>query len=182
MDCRGPVWKRVWKIWNRVRIWRTGRHSPTKNFQEYAPPPPRPPPPQNFQATPPPPPPPPARVNTLRVSSHLVEVQVYRTHMALGWSAFKDLPSDRIFLPPCIQSLSKQDLTEPRVLQLNQNKMTWFNLQLLKSCYIWEVHCKSCYASVALKLCVIDQIMLYWPKVRLKREDWDLLLRLGQRF
>ena len=22
-------------VWNRVRIWRTGRHTPTKNFQEY---------------------------------------------------------------------------------------------------------------------------------------------------
>ena len=39
MDFRGLVWKRVWKItflvWNRNRIWRTGRHTPTKNFQEY---------------------------------------------------------------------------------------------------------------------------------------------------
>ena len=25
-------------VWNRVRIWRTGRHTPTKNFQEYPPP------------------------------------------------------------------------------------------------------------------------------------------------
>ena len=142
MEFRGLVWKRVWKIWNRVRIWRTGRLTPTKNFQEYSPPP---------------------RVNTLMVSwvsGHLIEVQVYRTHMAFrGWSAVKELPSDWIFLPPCKQSLSKPDLTEPRVLQLNQNKMTWFNLQLLKSCYIWEVHCKSCYASVVIELyvCFIDQ-------------------------
>ena len=142
MEFRGLVWKRVWKIWNRVRIWRTGRLTPTKNFQEYPPPP---------------------RVNTLMVSwvsGHLMEVQVYGTHMAFrGWSAFKELPSDWIFLPPCKQSLSKPDLTEPRVLQLNQNKMTWFNLQLLKSCYIWEVHCKSCYASVVIELyvCFIDQ-------------------------
>ena len=141
MEFRGLVWKRVWKIWNRVRIWRTGRLTPTKNFQEY-------------------PPPPHPRVNILRVSGHLMEVQVCRTLMAFrGWSTYKDLPSDWIFLPPCIQSLSKQDLTEPRVLQLNQNKMTWFNLQLLKSCYIWEVHCKSCYASVIIELhaCFIDQ-------------------------
>ena len=112
------------------------------------------PPPRISRSTPPPP------VNTLRVSGHLMEVQVYRTHMAFrGWSTYKELPSDWIFLPSCIQSLSKQDLTEPRVLQLNQNKMTWFNLQLLQSCYIWEVHCKSCYASVVIELyaCFIDQ-------------------------
>ena len=40
MDFRGLVWKRVWKIsflgvWNRVKIWRTGWHSPTKKSQEY---------------------------------------------------------------------------------------------------------------------------------------------------
>ena len=34
----------MWKItffvvWNWVRIWRNGRHTPTKNFQEYPPPP-----------------------------------------------------------------------------------------------------------------------------------------------
>ena len=33
------VWKQVWEMtllaWNRVRIWRTGFHSPTKNSQEY---------------------------------------------------------------------------------------------------------------------------------------------------
>ena len=28
-------------VWNRVRIWRTGRHTPTKNSQEYNPPPDR---------------------------------------------------------------------------------------------------------------------------------------------
>ena len=48
------VWKRVWilevlsengcgkwhlLVWNRVRIWRTGRHTPTKNYQVYPPPP-----------------------------------------------------------------------------------------------------------------------------------------------
>ena len=47
MEFRGLVWKRVWKmtflVWNRVRIWRTGRHTLTKNSQEY-PPPPGPPP------------------------------------------------------------------------------------------------------------------------------------------
>ena len=49
IDFRGQVWKWVWKIsdiflvWNRVRIWRTGRHTPTKNSQDY--PPPLPPPP-----------------------------------------------------------------------------------------------------------------------------------------
>ena len=36
---RGQVCKRVWKmsflVWNRVKIWRTGRHTPTKNSQEY---------------------------------------------------------------------------------------------------------------------------------------------------
>ena len=41
MDFGGLVWKRVWKItflvWKRVRIWRTGRHTPTKNSQEYLP-------------------------------------------------------------------------------------------------------------------------------------------------
>ena len=42
MDFRGQVWtvrKRVWKIiflvWKKVRIWRTGRHTRTKNSQEY---------------------------------------------------------------------------------------------------------------------------------------------------
>jgi len=40
MDFRGlQVWKQVWEmtflVWNRVRIWRTGFHSPTKNSQEY---------------------------------------------------------------------------------------------------------------------------------------------------
>ena len=50
------VWNRVWIletrsengcgkwhffVWNRVRIWRTERHIPTKNSQEYPPPPPR---------------------------------------------------------------------------------------------------------------------------------------------
>ena len=34
--------QRVWKwhclVWKRVRIWRTRRHIPTKNFQEYPPP------------------------------------------------------------------------------------------------------------------------------------------------
>ena len=47
MDFRGLVWKRVWKIvkdyiflvWNRVRIWRTGRHTLTKNFQDNPSPP-----------------------------------------------------------------------------------------------------------------------------------------------
>ena len=33
------AWKRVWKmaflVWNRVRIWGTGRHTPTKNSQEF---------------------------------------------------------------------------------------------------------------------------------------------------
>ena len=37
----GEVLKRVWKItflvWKMVRIWRTGRHTPTKNSQEYPP-------------------------------------------------------------------------------------------------------------------------------------------------
>ena len=41
MDFRGLIWKRVWKrtffVWNRVRIWRIGRHNPTKNSQEYPP-------------------------------------------------------------------------------------------------------------------------------------------------
>ena len=42
MDFRGLVWKRVWIItfflvWNRVRISRTGRHTPTKNSQEHPP-------------------------------------------------------------------------------------------------------------------------------------------------
>ena len=27
-------------VWNRVRIWRIGRHTPTKNSQDYPPPPP----------------------------------------------------------------------------------------------------------------------------------------------
>ena len=39
MEFRGLVWKRVWKITvlvrNRVRIWRTGRHTTTTNSQEY---------------------------------------------------------------------------------------------------------------------------------------------------
>ena len=40
MDFRGQVWERVWEMTNflvldRVRIWRTGRHTPTKNSQEY---------------------------------------------------------------------------------------------------------------------------------------------------
>ena len=41
MDFRGQVWKRVWHvlIWNRVRMWRTGRHTPNKNSLEYPPPP-----------------------------------------------------------------------------------------------------------------------------------------------
>ena len=45
MDFRGLVWKRVWKMtfyglkWS-VRIWRTRRHTPTKNSQEFPPPPP----------------------------------------------------------------------------------------------------------------------------------------------
>ena len=50
---KGQVWKRVWilevvwkRVWistrhflvcKRVRIWRTGRHTPTKNSQEYPP-------------------------------------------------------------------------------------------------------------------------------------------------
>ena len=42
MDFRGLVWKRVWRIsflvWNQARIWRIGRHTPTKNSQEYPPP------------------------------------------------------------------------------------------------------------------------------------------------
>ena len=29
-------------VWNRVRIWRTGQHTPLKNSQEYCPPPPAP--------------------------------------------------------------------------------------------------------------------------------------------
>ena len=37
----GLVWKQVCKIfflvWNWVRIWRTGRHTPTKNSKEYPP-------------------------------------------------------------------------------------------------------------------------------------------------
>ena len=41
MDFSGLVWKRVWKmtflVWNRVRIWGTGRHAPTRNFQGYPP-------------------------------------------------------------------------------------------------------------------------------------------------
>ena len=47
MDFRGLVWKRVWIItffaWNRVRIWRTGRHTPSNDFQVH---PPSPPPPR----------------------------------------------------------------------------------------------------------------------------------------
>ena len=44
MDFRALVWKRVWKmtlffVSNRVRIWRNGRHTPSKIFQEYPPPP-----------------------------------------------------------------------------------------------------------------------------------------------
>ena len=43
MDFRGLVWKRVRKItflvWNQVRIWRIGRHTPAKNSWEYPPPP-----------------------------------------------------------------------------------------------------------------------------------------------
>ena len=40
LDFRVLVWKRVWKnyiflVKNRVSIWRTGRHTPTKNSQEY---------------------------------------------------------------------------------------------------------------------------------------------------
>ena len=148
------VWKRLWSL----EVWSEngcGKSEIGSGFEE----PGGSPPPRISRSIPPPPP----RVNTLMVSwvsGHLMEVQVYGTHMAFrGWSAFKELPSDWIFLPPCKQSLSKPDLTEPRVLQLNQNKMTWFNLQLLKSCYIWEVHCKSCYASVVIELyvCFIDQ-------------------------
>ena len=42
MNFRGQFWKGVWKkktflVWNRVRIWRTGRPTPTKNSQEYPP-------------------------------------------------------------------------------------------------------------------------------------------------
>ena len=39
MKFRGQVWKQVWKmtLWNRIRIWRTGWHTPTKNSQEYPP-------------------------------------------------------------------------------------------------------------------------------------------------
>ena len=55
---KGQVWKREWilevwtengcgnwhfLVWNRVRIWRTGRHTPTKNSQEY--------PPREYRAT-----------------------------------------------------------------------------------------------------------------------------------
>ena len=39
MDFRGLVWERVWKwhflVWSRVRIWWSGRHTPTKISQEY---------------------------------------------------------------------------------------------------------------------------------------------------
>ena len=28
----------IFLVWNRVRIWETGRHTPTKNSQEYHPP------------------------------------------------------------------------------------------------------------------------------------------------
>ena len=42
MDFGGLVYKRVWKIaffgLNRVRIWRNGRNTPTKNSQENPPP------------------------------------------------------------------------------------------------------------------------------------------------
>ena len=41
MDLGCQVWKRVWKVifllWNRVKIWRSGRHTPIKNSQEYSP-------------------------------------------------------------------------------------------------------------------------------------------------
>ena len=41
MGVRGQVWKRVWKmtlfVWIRVRIRRTGWHTPTKNSQKYPP-------------------------------------------------------------------------------------------------------------------------------------------------
>ena len=33
---RAPLWHFL--VWNRLRVWRTGRHTPTKNSQEYAPP------------------------------------------------------------------------------------------------------------------------------------------------
>ena len=36
MGFRGLVWSVL--VWNRVRIWRTGWHTPTKNCQEYPPP------------------------------------------------------------------------------------------------------------------------------------------------
>ena len=43
MDFKGQIWKRVQKmtslVWNRIRIWGTGRHIPTKNSQEYIQPP-----------------------------------------------------------------------------------------------------------------------------------------------
>ena len=44
MEFRGLVWKRVWKMtffWSEIgwRICGTGRHTPTKNSQEYPPPP-----------------------------------------------------------------------------------------------------------------------------------------------
>ena len=32
--------KRIILVWNWVRIWGTGRHTPTKNSEEYPPPPP----------------------------------------------------------------------------------------------------------------------------------------------
>ena len=40
MDLIGQVWNGVSKlkfflVWNRVKIWKTGRHTPTKNSQEY---------------------------------------------------------------------------------------------------------------------------------------------------
>ena len=41
MNFRGQVWKRVGKmacqVWNRVGIWKPGRHTPTKNSEEYTP-------------------------------------------------------------------------------------------------------------------------------------------------
>ena len=38
MDFTGLVWKQEhFLVWNRVRIWKTGRHTPTKNSQEYPP-------------------------------------------------------------------------------------------------------------------------------------------------
>ena len=40
VDLRGQfcrVWKMTFLVWDRVRIWITGRHTPTKNSQEYPP-------------------------------------------------------------------------------------------------------------------------------------------------